>query len=249
MGELKDILSEEFDQELKSKIEHFSSYPEMIPFVGKKWHDSKKVLLLGESHYLPYADVQSDTNFDYLKHWYEGNSKSFKQQVHRDYLNTRNNVKSVEFDKPTGPLLLYFNLKRALLETSYFESTESVFDKFSFYNYFQRPAVVKEKGHEDRSIILNDKDGPFAHSTLIKVIEIISPKYVIFSSVKSYDAFMAIENKEKTPSLDMVVIDFVPHAGKQWWSMESNRYATKDGKKRKGKDKFVDLINEIFKES
>ena len=42
-----------FDNEL-SQIHHYIKFPSLMPFVGKSYiKASKKILFLGESHYLP----------------------------------------------------------------------------------------------------------------------------------------------------------------------------------------------------
>lgn len=56
----------EFDELFKSNISHLTNYPEMLPFVGLNWMQSKKILLIGESHWLPYDEIKTYSGLDYF---------------------------------------------------------------------------------------------------------------------------------------------------------------------------------------
>jgi len=238
-----DIINTSYDEQLKEGIVHLRNYPEMLPFIGSKWENSKRILLLGESHFLPFDEL--DTNFDYYNNWYKGNSKNWDECL-KGYIKTRGNISGIENSgKLNGTLALYFNLRNALLENEYLKNEIVIFDKFSFYNYFQKPAAVKEVNYENRSINAQEIDCKIAYDTLSKVAEIIKPNLIIFASVKAYDTYLRQHLTSKSEILNEIKIDFVPHAGRQWWNRESWRYA-KNGKRRTGKQKFIDLIEEYY---
>lgn len=227
-----------FDEILKSKIKHFNNYPEMLPFIGNEWEKSKKILLIGESHYLPYDEIKSYSDFDFNKNWYDGQS-SILDAKHKKYITTRNNLITVESGIYEKPLALYFNLRKALLELTELKNSKIVFDKFSFYNYFQKPAYVMEINNEDRSIKPSDLDKKIAYDIFKRIIEVIEPNIVIFVSKKSFNSFNQL-NSSRGDFKDLK-IDFVPHAGRPWWNKISKSYGN-----RTGKQKFIDIIKNTY---
>lgn len=233
-----DIQTKEFDETLKSVISHFQNYPEMLPFIGSRWSQSKKVLLIGESHYLPYGEIKIATGRNYYEDWYTLNSSGLEAN-YQNYFTTRNNIFQVEEKRHAKPLAFYFNLKGAIQEVEYFRMMPSVFDHFAFYNYFQRPANVQEVDNENRSIEPTSVDKEMAFETLLKIKDVIRPASIIFVSKKSFHAFEEVCN-HRNLSLDLK-IDFVPHAGRPWWNRESEVYGN-----RTGKQKFIDLLRDCY---
>lgn len=78
MSEYRDI---SFNLELL-KIEHFKHYPQMIPFVGKNYKDTR-LLIIAESHYLPESEKER------FNTWY-------------DYGNVKNSIPETWNDKNNG---------------------------------------------------------------------------------------------------------------------------------------------------
>jgi len=236
---MESILNKQFDEVFQSSINHFNNYPELLPFIGKNWNKSKRILILGESHYLPYNEIKLHSTFDYFNNWYEGNSSGLTNYENR--ITTRNNIFRVEQNIYEKPLSMYFNLKKALLELPEFTKSPIIFDKFSYYNYFQKPALSSKEKNENRSINATVFDKKFAFETLLKVTEIIQPKTIIFASKKSYDAFMQAKTTHDLSTFKEIKVDFVPHAGRQWWNQKSRIYGN-----RTGREKFIDLIKECY---
>jgi hypothetical protein len=242
---MEKLLNTDYDIEFQDKILHFTNYPELLPFVGKNWDTSKKILLIGESHYLKYDELQNNTGIDYLNNWYSSNSKSLGESFKKN-IRTRNNVSLVEqgYEKERA-LNIYRNLRNTLLGLGLagVDSDNGVFDKFCYYNYFQKPANDLGINKLGRSIKALPEDNIFACKTLFKIVEILKPRTIIFVSKKSFQAFNQIYSLNKTFILDGIKIDFVPHAGRQWWNKESKSYGN-----RTGKTKFEDLVKECYSE-
>jgi len=60
--------SNEYDDKLRC-ISHYGLYPEMMPWIGKDYPESRmKLLLLGESHYLE----ENSTYHHDRESWYAG---------------------------------------------------------------------------------------------------------------------------------------------------------------------------------
>lgn len=243
---MEKLLNTDYDRDLQNKIHHYINYPELLPFVGKNWDTSKRILLIGESHYLKYDELYNETGIDYLTNWYSRNStrlgKNFKKNIR-----TRNNVYIVEkgYEKERA-LNIYRNLRSSLLglDLAGIDSKNRGFDKFCYYNYFQRPAYDKEGSKQGRSIKASQEDNIFAFETLFKIVEVLKPVTIIFVSTKSFNAFNKIHSSNKTSLLNGLEIDFVPHAGRPWWNKVAKNYGN-----RTGKLKFEDLVKECYSEN
>lgn len=233
---MKEIGTEKFDELLKSKIVHFSNYPEMLPFIGSHWVQSKRILLIGESHYFPFFEVHES----YFIKWYDLNSKDLTEGQ-KSYITTRKNFVKIKSGGHSKPLLLYYNLQKAVREAVNFKDEQFVFNEFCFYNYFQKPASANEIKGENRSIDPTKEDKEFAFKTFEKFVDIVKPKNVIFVSKKSYDAFNEVKSQGKA-IFSNIKIDFVPHAGRQWWNRKSKAYGN-----RTGKQKFIDILENCYK--
>jgi len=237
---METLFTTEFDQDLKDSIPHLANYPEMLPFIGKDWHTSKRILLLGESHYLPFDAVQKITGLDFSKNWYLGNSKDLGSHYSNN-LRTRSNVDLIENGYREKALAIYSNIRNVLSQLPEVNCSEGVFNKFSFYNYFQKPANDDRAKDKNRSILPDSEDKNKAFETLIQVIKIIKPTTIIFVSKKSFDAFKQVEFIKKESILNDITVDFVPHASRQWWYTKSRSYGN-----RTGREKFTDLIKNCY---
>jgi hypothetical protein len=228
-----------FDNELKSKVQHLNNYPQMLPFIGCRWTEqSKKILLLGESHYMPgdeLKDLEKD-NETHLTDWYNNTSDNFYEGL-ADYIDTRGVVQKADNPDEEGyakPLMIFYNLKRELKNNlSQLKNENQIFPFVSFYNYFQRPHFI-----EGGSIENNDRDNEVAFQTLKSVFKIIKPTLMIFVSTKAKHSFMNKFNSELDKNcFDNIKIDGVPHASSQWWNRKSAAYNNKTGR-----EKFISLI-------
>lgn len=211
MSEYRDI---SFNPELL-KIEHFKHYPQMIPFVGKNYKDTR-LLIIAESHYLPESDKERfNTWYDYGKNsipetWNDKNNglvylkkqvDSFNSENYEnkeypkenyycwvDYTWTAKIVAAVDWNN--GGHRIYKVLRTSLNDV--LKNNITNLEDCAFMNFFQRPA--KESGKS----IQHDKDDiKVAGDTLQAVCEILKPAKLFFVSSRAYEAFWAyINNKE-----------------------------------------------------
>ena len=228
----------EYDEKLQEGLKHLQNYPQMLPFIGKFWKDSKRrILFLGESHYIPGDELAIIKNASHLQNWYENNSSSFYLGF-SDYINTRlvvnraDNKREEGFDKP---LTMYYNIiKECQKNIPALLNEEHIFPFFSYYNYFQRPAFKVTES------IVNDKiDDKVAFDTLKLITSLIKPKKIIFVSSKAIQSF---KQHKKTDSEKLlfakIIIDSVPHASSVWWNRKSKPCGNQTGR-----EKFISLIN------
>ena len=153
----------------------YKSHPYILPFVGDDYDSSKhkKLLLIGESHYMPSgSSVHHDVNT-----WYNGAPKLSDDE--RDWCNTRGTRegKSGRFGKEIDRCL---NLV--------LPSGGNGWHQVAFLNYFLRPADYQEGENEKGIEILwqisggKEIDCEFAIKNLIQVLEILKPDLFVLLS-------------------------------------------------------------------
>jgi len=106
-----------FDEKLISEIPHLKNYPQMKPYVGSKWtNQNRKVLLLGESHYIPGNELRDLENETHLTNWYQNTSDNFYEGL-ADYINTRGVIHKADNPNEEGyskALMIFYNLKKKI---------------------------------------------------------------------------------------------------------------------------------------
>ncbi|NJC27031.1 hypothetical protein [Neolewinella antarctica] len=201
-------LDDSFDVDLAS-LQHYQLYPSMLPFVGSHYQRmNKRVLVIGESHYLPQGREAHLTS----KNWYDGTAATSLNDVDRAWINTRGTAGSGE-DQRYGSraFSIYRNVEYAIREL--LEDDELPTDNYlryvSYYNYFQRPA---ETGV---SLVLTDEDNSVAYNHLAGLYKILSPTHLAFVSKLAYNAFWA---QYQSGDFRMREIFGTPHPSSSWWN-------------------------------
>ena len=240
---MEPLYTTKYDNDLQSQLPHLQNYPELLPFIGNKWNESKlKILLIAESHYIATKDIQKEQ----LENWYDYSSADFKKyesdpfQLH-NYINTRLNVTRAETEKYSSPYVHYYNMKNAIRDNipEFKNIDELVYPYFAYYNYFQRPAYT-----EGASIINKPIDDEKAYNTFKVIIDTIQPNKIIFTSNKSFNTYQNSRNKLGEQSLFSDKIYSVPHPGSAWWNRRSKKYGKdiKTNQNKTGKKLFIDII-------
>lgn len=208
-----------FDQEIISKFKHFKKHPQLLPFIGREWNESPhKVLLVAESHYLP-----KEFNNKYgLKEWNNLDLSKSMDDSRAGYTNTRDNA----YESWHSIHKIIFRSFKNLFG---YENHRDVYDKISFYNYFQRPA--EENGESIRNL---KEDNELAYDFLQEFGSIIQPSWTFFLSKKSFNAY-----RQSGGTLDRVSV--VPHPNTSWWNTKSKKHSD-----RTGKEKFEQIITKAF---
>ena len=154
-----------YDSQLLS-IPFYQSHWYMLPFVGDNYEspEHKKLLLVGESHYMPKgAVVHHNDNL-----WYDGSLNLSDDEVR--YCNTRGarDYKSGRFGK---------NIDRAIREV-FPVVGENAFVEMASYNYFLRPADYRRSFKS----ICTERDCDEAVRVFYAILEILKPDFIIFTS-------------------------------------------------------------------
>ena len=200
-----------YDNQLKSRLAHLHNYPQMLPFIGANWEAREmKILLLGESHFIPGDELNDIQGGNHLQDWYNCDSDSFYEEL-ANYINTRREVNRADKKKEFGhvkSLQIHYALKEAIKkEFPDLKDLEHIFPNLSYYNYFQRPAFI-----EGDSIINHLIDDQIAYATLKEVVDIIQPNKIIFCSKKAWISYSRqIKSEDKSSVFNNMLIDYVPH--------------------------------------
>lgn len=226
---MEKFFTEDYDQVLEKEISHFTSYPQMLPFIGAKWKESsEKTLLLGESHFLPdwCKEIKSDK-------WYTGHG-SLLSESERKNISTRHIVNNM-YNKTEGQKThsFFLNLAKELTTHVSYEA-RCPFISAGFYNYFQRPAPY------GASLKTDKEDREQAYAVLQKLIRITEPRKVIFASKKAWLSFAGNRNADKdNPVFNGIYFGYTTHPSSIWWNRVSKSLGNKTGKQ-----KFIDLLKQ-----
>lgn len=154
-----------YDTQLLS-IPFYQSHWYMLPFVGDNYESPKhkKLLLVGESHYMPKGSVVHHDE----KLWYDGNPDLSDEE--KRWCDTRGAryYKSGRFGK---------NIDSAIRE-AFPVKGENAFIEIASYNYFLRPADDRQSFE---SICL-DRDCDEAVRVFYAILEILKPDVIVFTS-------------------------------------------------------------------
>jgi hypothetical protein len=128
------MLDTYFDSQLL-RAEHLGLYPNFLPWVGMGYREAVlKILLLGESHYLP-SGVSYHHDADA---WYSGIQIASAEDL--KWMTTRSIIQNGLYNEWKGPSkTIYRNLSSALKATG-FSPEEPPFVSLAYMNFFQRPA-------------------------------------------------------------------------------------------------------------
>ena len=195
-------MNTDFDASL-NQIPHYQAYPAMLPFVGKEYvsEQHKKVLVIGESHYLP---EESTAHHD-AEAWYAGSQESLNE-TEIAYIDTREVIISQE-----GKKQLPGKINQEIEAVAFGESKPGK-EHIAFMNAFQRPSLQGEtmKGKE------TEKDFSVSADVIRRVVDILKPDTVIFASKYAWEKFhTAVGERAK--------IEWVYHpTGNKgiWWSQK-----------------------------
>lgn len=218
-----------YDKEL-NKIDHYIKYHQMLPWIGIHYeHEKVRLLTVGESHYLSRGSTYHLNASD----WYNGISITGKGD--EDGINTRNVLsRAIEGNWKKKSYTIFKNTEDALFSSQLFSSKpKSAYNHIAFMNYFQRPAQ-----RTGESIIIEKQDEIVAREVFLKVLGIIKPTAIVFTSTLAYN------NAKKNGVLETLKlwnISFTkcPHPATSWWNRESKKYGNKTGRNH-----FISFINE-----
>lgn len=221
---------EKFDYNLQ-KLAHYQNFPEMLPFIGDNY-EKTRLLIVGESHYLPTGSTIQQNP----EEWYKSNNEQLTEKE-KGWINTRAVLKDFFISPTYKPFRIFYSIAQAIQEKSLElknSDVSEIFNNFSMYNFFQRPAES-----EGESINNTSLDIEKAENTLHHVIQSILPKFIIFVSVKAWESF----NTKTFIDLYNIKFDYCPYPATAYWNTTVEKYGNMTGKQ-----KFIKFLedNGIF---
>lgn len=208
------------------KPEILSKYPVLEPFVGEHYihPDHKKVLIIGESHYLPKEEkLKSEPNL-----WYESDLDS-NPIDNINWITTANVVKEfIEGEKLKKGHTFFNRLAHSLnvVFNDYYKNHKEILKHIAFLNFFPRPAKT------GKSLNIEKRDIKHGINVLKWFIKKNEPDVIIVASKK---AGKVIKRNIEAPTNFQVVA----HPASQWWYRRAKSYGN-----RSGKELFEDFLNE-----
>jgi len=244
--------SNKFENQL-SQISHYKNYPQMMPWVGSQYGvNQKKILIIGESHYLP----KGSTIQKIPEYWYNSTIKDLgfspvEEESEVDYTETAEIVSCGMNNWNDGGHRFYKFIHNSMREAGINLDSgpnDNLFRYVAFYNFFQRPAEVS-----GGSLKRSDLDDKVAYEVFEENIKILDPDAIFVVSVKVWDALMnqywetsellennriLIQTKGKK-----IVSGYAPHpACYRFWYKSYPRYKNSFS----GKEEFMDFLNKYF---
>ena len=162
---------------LLKQISHYYAYPAMLPFVGEEYisEQHKKVLVIGESHYLP---DESTVHHD-AEAWYAGSQESLND-TEVAWTNTREVIMWHHKNKKS-----FVGKINQEIETVGFGESKPGIQHIAFMNAFQRPSL---KGKTIENVV-TEKDFSLSADVIRSVVDILKPDTVIFVSKGVWQKF------------------------------------------------------------
>lgn len=236
------LFTEKFDDRFREigkddgikEIGEYNRYPQMMPWVGSEYEtgNHKKILLIGESHYLPDC---ADEELRTPEGWY------YQEDLDSEscsWTNTRE-VAGIGPSKWAKGHSLYREVNKVIANIKGENSKDNMFKYVAYYNYFLRPAFPKGESFKK---VCKEIDEKVAFDAFNEVIKILKPDYIYFFSRFAWDTFH--KNKVLLQDLEM---ECSPHPACAWWNRMN--YTLKNHVElMTGKEKFTYFLedNKIF---
>lgn len=221
------MLDTYFDSQF-ARAEHLSLYSNFLPWVGIGYRKAKlKILLLGESHYLP----NGVTYHHDADAWYSGIQITSAEDL--KWMATRSIIRNgLHSDWKGRSKTIYRNLSSALVAEN-FSVEDAPFTSLAYMNFFQRPA---EKTGD--SIRVKDVDRRISAATVAHVSSCLQPNLVVFCSALAWRAAIE-EGLLLTLKSQGCGVGSIPHPASAWWNRKS---LIRGG--RSGRQVFCDLVKQ-----
>ena len=202
-----------YEKELND-IEVYRLHPYLKPFVGEKY-DEYKVLHIGESHYINQTYDKEVYGIDSFKQWWEKPCDYIIKNLDCEgWINTRHVMSNYMSDKK-GAYTIFNNFIKSFSKVALMRPISNIspedkklYDYVAFMNFFQIPSLYEGKKLWDsfyesakkmgnRKIAYEQWDAAVAHSVEVidKVIDILSPHAVVFTSISAGKAYCEANGK------------------------------------------------------
>ncbi|GAB7226341.1 hypothetical protein VrSk94_00200 [Vibrio rotiferianus] len=189
--------------------EHFNKFPQMKPWVGEQYAsgNTKRLLMLGESHYLPPESDKSER-------WYNLNESALTPEERLWTCPSEIIAENIADNFRYGAHSIFKNSCYVINEMSFhYDNLGKIMEHIAFINFFQRPAE-----NTGDSINVSDQDVSVATEVLRDVIRALKPELIVFTSSKASWFGESIARELNIP------VEVSPHPGCAWWNREAKKY-------------------------
>jgi hypothetical protein len=187
---------------------YYTHFKQMLPWIGVDYGNGtfKKIILIGESHYLPKNVSEELFN---PNNWYHENHKEWYEDGDDEEQMTNTRQFLSGYIKPHRMYNYPHNvLREVIMERSPELVCENLYRYIAYYNYFLRPA--RNKGSIQKIIKLKDLN--IASDTLIELAAILKPDYVFFLSKFAWESFISKRTNESLP----FIVGYSDHPSRRW---------------------------------
>lgn len=227
----------QFDESLEA-LDIYGRYPVLMPFIGIDYPSSeKKVLFVGESHYLPKEMTAEDA----VK-WYKSKLGDYNFDFEsKRYLTTRTIISEdvIDGEKMVPAHVIYRNIGNEFGDVFSLGNFKNSLRSVAFYNYFLRPATTPGES----IVIQNWEEEILSFQTLNRIQEILKPDLILFVSKMARQSFHRVRweliYQKEGARLESIIND-VPHPGSIWWNRKSKSFGNLTGK-----EKFRKILEEM----
>lgn len=228
-------------------IPFYQRHPEYKPFIGNKF-EQYRVLQVGESHYIGQNDTYAPFDLKYFDKWwtdccadlYEHPDGDPETKCWGSWYNTRD-VMGRFLNRNQRNYSIFMNMIRAFDKAvgglPACDDEKQKYHYFAFMNFFQMPSLYQGLSFEDSLYKAAKKsDDPIAVykrtveescAVLDKVIEILQPNAVVFTSKAAHKAYC--NHKGEMAEKDKRIFNTV-HPCCSWWNRPIKRFHGRTGK-------------------
>ena len=235
-------MNDKYDNQLLKEIKFYETHPEYLPFVGDKFDDFK-ILQVGESHYIGQTPETEEFSIAYFhNNWWQDKCLDVFEHKHPNdvdwgsWYKTRDVIERF-FKNYQNNYSIFSNPLKVFLNTCLQENQEiysgnqfrQAYHYFAFMNFFQMPALydgeafwkslklsAKKLHNEDLAAEVFETSIKNSACVLDKVIEILQPNIVVFTSSAAWSAY--IKYGTYADSQDGPVMIQTAHPGCCWWN-------------------------------
>ena len=236
--------------------EMFKLHPTFLPYVGD-CYEEYKIIHIGESHYINQTPENEKYDISYFKKWWSESCEEVILDNHGwadtrlvldRYMNEENGKYPIftNFIKSFSKIVLGKTIENVSIED------KKLYKYIAFMNFFQMPSIyegmkfwdalaISAKKLGDKDIAYDMWDEAVKHSvnTVDRVIEILKPRAIVFTSISAGEAYKMNGGKYKNENR----IIYTSHPGYPftWWK----KLKSLNGKK--GIEIFEEGLINIYK--
>lgn len=247
-----------YDENLKT-IDFYKIHPSYLPFVGEKYEEYR-ILHIADSHFLNQMEKTETVGIDYFfEHWWnESCVDAIKQLDCEGWIDTRKVIENY-MSGITGSYSIFINMTKSFSKVILDREIKKislqdkgVYKYFSFMFFFQMPSLYAGKKYWDSiyksALKKNNKELAYdvwditvkkSIEVVDKVIDILAPKTIVFTSISARNAYK--NNSGKYAEDERIIYTSHPGAPYSW----NKNLTSLEG--RKGVDIFEDGLRRIYK--